>query len=90
MSVTAQEYTGDWRAAYHERIVEGIGELKAERARQVKRRLYYGNTIYVVKDMTDRQIEEVARIEAERTCQRAINELREGERQAKRNQGIAQ
>lgn len=80
----------DWRGAYAERITDGIAELKQERAAQVKRRLYYGNRIYVVKNMTDAQIEDVARIEAERTCQRAINELREGERQAKRNQGLAQ
>lgn len=79
----------DWRAAYHERISDGIEELRQERARQVKRRLYYGTRTYIVKDLTDQQIEEVARIEAERTCQRAINELREGERVSKLNRGEA-
>lgn len=88
--IAAHETNGqDWRAAYHERCRDGVRELKAERAAQVKRRLYYGHRVYVVKDMTDAQIEEVARIEAERSCQRAINELAYGERIAKQNRGEA-
>lgn len=82
------EVTGEeWRAAFHDRVVDGIAELKQERAAQVKRRLYYGQVTYVVKDMSDAQIEAVARIEAERSCERAINEQAAAAKVAKRHAG---
>lgn len=82
----------DWRAAFYHRMVEGIAELKQERSAQVKRRLYHGHKTYVVKDLTDAQIEEVARLEAARACERAINELahREAVQADKRARGEAQ
>lgn len=64
-----------WRAAYAQSVRESVLQLKQERAVQSKRRLYYGHKTYVVKDMTDAQIDVVSRIEAERACERAINEL---------------
>lgn len=79
----------DWRYAFACRVRETAAELKADRARQVKRRLYHGYRVYIVKDMTDAQIDEVSRIEAAQQCERAIRELAEGEKTAKRNQGIA-
>jgi hypothetical protein len=90
MQIEHYEVPGeDWRYAFACRVREGITELQQERARQVKRRLYHGHRVYVVKDMTDAQIEAVARLEAERSCERAIREHDEGKARAKRNQGCA-
>ncbi len=63
----------NWRRSYQEGVGIKIADLKAERLAQVKRRLYHGTRTYVVKDMTDAQIEAVARLEVERDVQMAIN-----------------
>jgi hypothetical protein len=79
----------DWRGAFYERFTDGILELKQERAAQVKRRLYLGNDVYVVKDLSDAEIEAVARHDATLTCERAINEQREAATRARMNRGQA-
>lgn len=92
MASTIEHYESkgeDWRAAFYERLVDGMAELKQERAAQVKRRLYHGTQIYIVKDLTDAEIETLARLEAERTCEQAINEQKEAKRLAKLHRGEA-
>jgi len=69
--VTYGDY--NWQHSYQTGILQKIQDLKIERDAQVKRRLYYGTRTYVVKDLTDAQLEELARIEAQRDVEMAIN-----------------
>lgn len=69
----SEDKTRNWRDSYQRGIGIKIRDLKNERAAQVKRRLYIGCKTYVVKDMTDAQIESVARVEAACDVEMAIN-----------------
>ena len=64
----------DWRKSYHETFHSTIEELRWCRENNVDRRIECGFTTYRVGDMTDRQIEQVSLVWAERDVNRAIRQ----------------
>lgn len=66
----------NWRRSFLTGLGIKIQDLKQERAAQVKRRIYIGTEIFVVKDLRDDQLEMVARRDLERDTERAIIQRR--------------
>ena len=74
-----EDPTFNWRRSYLTGLEQTMQDLRQERYAQVKRRIYIGQETYVVKDLTDAQLELVARRELERSTEAAIIRRERGE-----------
>ena len=79
----------NWRDAYHERICLVREDLRRARANGSTQPEYFDWKRWVPRDLTDAQIDYLARRKAERTIEYAINERKALTVKSRKRAGVA-